>query len=404
MRNIFVGLLAFLLVISCTEKKKEKDDWVKSDFEFATNQLTVAIQEVEKAREVNAPDKVFPRTIATNGNLILTNYYDWTCGFFPGELWYMYEYSKDDIWKQHAELFTNALEGAQWDRSNHDLGFKIYCSFGNGYRLTGNEKYREVMLQAAQTLITRYKPTVGVIRSWDFNNSVWQTPVIIDNMMNLELLFWAFKETSDSTYYNIAVSHADKTMENHFRKDFSSYHVVDYDSITSQVLNKHTHQGYAHESAWARGQAWGAYGYTMCYGETKNPAYLQQAEEIIEFIFNNPNLPEDLIPYWDFDASGIPNEPRDVSAATIVASALYELSLYNIEKAELYRNRANSILTSLSLHYKATPGGDYGFLLLHSTGHKPGNSEIDAPIVYADYYFLEALLRKHKLETNQPLF
>ena len=288
--------------------------------------------------------------------------------------------------------------------STHDMGFKVYCSFGNGYRLTQDEHYKEVLLQSAHTLATRFKPAAGIIRSWDHSAAKWVCPVIIDNMMNLELLFWATKESKDSTFYRIAVDHARTTMKHHFRPDFSSYHVIDYDTITGQVLKKNTHQGFADESAWSRGQAWALYGYTMCYRETRLPEFLEQAQNIEKYLFTHPNMPEDLIPYWDFDAPGIPDEPRDVSAATVIASALYELSLYDPEKGERYRSNADKIIENLTKHYRATLKKDNGFLLLHSTGTKPTNTEVDVPIVYADYYFIEALMRKNKLEKTGKLF
>ena len=221
-------------------------------------------------------------------------------------------------------------------------------------------------------------------------------------MMNLELLFWAARESGDSTFYKIAVTHADTTMKNHFRPDYSSFHVVDYDTLSGKVLGRQTHQGYADSSAWARGQAWGLYGYTVCYRETKDPKYLAQAENIAGLIFSNKNMPEDLIPYWDYDAPGIPDEPRDVSAATVAASALYELSTFSADSVK-YRAWADRIIDTLSANYLVLPGTMHGFLLRSSTGHKPGGTEIDVPIVYADYYFLEALLRKQRLERGKPV-
>lgn len=284
------------------------------------------------------------------------------------------------------------------------MGFKVYCSFGNGYRLTQDERYKEILLHSARTLATRYIPQAGIIRSWDHSKEYWDCPVIIDNMMNLELLFWATKESQDSTYYNIAVNHARTTMKNHFRPDFSSYHVIDYDSITGEVLKKNTHQGYAHESAWSRGQAWAIYGYTLCYRETGLPEFLFQAKNIEKYLFTHKNMPDDLIPYWDFDAPQIPDEPRDASAATVIASALYELSLYDAENGARYKANADRIMENLTKNYRASLNKDNGFLLLHSTGTKPTNTEVDVPIVYADYYFLEALMRKKKLEETGRLF
>ena len=300
--------------------------------------------------------------------------------------------SGDAKWKAKADSMTRLLEKEQFNGNSHDVGFKVYCSYGSGYKLTHDTHYKEVIIQAAKTLAKRFNKTVGCIRSWDQNKQVWQYPVIIDNMMNLELLFAATRLSGDSTFYNIAVSHANTTLKNHFRKDFSSYHVVDYDTITGAAKQKMTHQGYSSESAWARGQAWGLYGFTMCYRETKNTNYLQQADSIAAFILHHPNLPKDLIPYWDYNDPQIPNVSRDVSAAAITASALYELSNYS-KQSKLYRKIADEILLNLTKYYRSAIGENKGFILLHSTGHRPANSEVDVPINYADYYYLEALLR-----------
>ena len=415
-RIFFFVAISALIAISCKNESKPEGNMVKSDFDFAGHQLTFAISEIDKAIAEESPENrekresrnlgplVNPRTINKEGKLALVVSRDWTSGFFPGELWYMYEYTKDKKWEDAARKYTDPLEREKTNGGTHDMGFKVYCSFGNGYRLTGDESYKNIMLESARTLITRYNPHLGVIRSWDHNKEKWQYPVIIDNMMNLELLFWASKESKDSVFYDIAVNHAKTTIKNHFRDDYSSYHVIDYDTITGAVLHKHTHQGYSHESGWSRGQAWGIYGYTMCYRETGLPEFLEHAKHIANYIFTHSNLPEDLIPYWDFNAPDIPNEPRDVSAATVIASALYELSLYDKENSQKYVDWANTILENLSKNYLAKENNDRGFLLLHSTGSKAHNSEVDVPLVYADYYFLEALLRKQKLEDTGKLF
>lgn len=390
-------------------------DLVQDNFSFASTQLKQAFVEMDAVRSAEPREKqllrdkhnlgplVSPRNVEADGTLHMVISRDWTSGFFPGELWYMYEYTKDNFWKEKAQEQTALLEREKVNGGTHDMGFKVYCSFGNGYRLTGDAAYKDVLLQAAYTLASRYKEKAGVIRSWDHSRDKWECPVIIDNMMNLELLFRAFKISGDSLFYHIAVNHARTTMKNHYRKDYSSYHVVDYDTISGAVLHQHTHQGYSHESAWSRGQAWGLYGYTMCYRETGLPEFLEQAKRIEHYIFSHPNLPEDLIPYWDFDAPGIPNEPWDVSAATVTASALYELSVYDPALRQEYIRKADTILENLTKSYRATPGQDRGFLLLHSTGSKMYNVEVDVPIVYADYYYLEALLRKQKLENNEPI-
>lgn len=367
-------------------------------YAFARGQLQFALQCADKARKEGdnqCKHRVTPRSINKDGSLAMIHPHDWCSGFFPGSLWQMYAYTHDDFWRQQAISNTWLIEESKWHKGTHDLGFMMNNSFGKAYQLTGERSYKDVVLQSARTLITRYSSKVKSIRSWDHNRDKWKYPVIIDNLMNLEMLFWATQETGDSIFWKIAVNHANTTMKNHFRSDYSSFHVVDYDPETGEVRARQTAQGYADDSFWSRGQAWGLYGYTMCYRFTKNPAYLQQARHIADFFFGLPNLPEDLIPYWDMKAPGIPNVPRDASAGAIMASALYELCGYvSTEDSKRYRAIADKIVDSLNLHYRAESGTTYGFLLLHSTGHHPAGSEIDVPLNYADYYYLEALTRK----------
>lgn len=322
--------------------------------------------------------------------------FDWTIGFFPGSCWYLYEQTKDEKWKTAAEYFQSKFEKLKTSTANHDLGFVFNCSYGNEYRLTKTDKSKDVLITAANSLIQRFNPKVGAIKSWDADKGWqakrgWMYPVIIDNMMNLELLFEVSKITGDDKYKNIAIAHANTTLKNHFRIDYSSVHVVDYDPETGEVRSKQTAQGYAHESSWARGQAWAVYGYTMCYRYTKDIKYLEQAKRVANFILNYKGTPADMVPYWDYNAPNIPNEPRDASAAAITASALIELANYSDEK---YLKSATGILTSLaSKEYMAEVGSNNHFILKHSTGSIPHKNEIDVPLNYADYYFLEALMR-----------
>jgi unsaturated chondroitin disaccharide hydrolase len=361
----------------------------KKIFADAEQQLLLMYKEAIANRNSR---QIFPRTLRHDSlHLVASN--DWTSGFFPGMLWLIYDYTKKPGWKTKAEEFTALMEREPTNRNSHDVGFKVYNSYGQGYRLTQNEAYKKQVMQGAATLVTRFNPTVGCIRSWDFGK--WQYPVIIDNMMNLELLFAATRLSGDSSYYNVAIAHANTTFKNHFRKDYSSFHVVDYDTITGKAIAGSTHQGYADASAWARGQAWALYGYTMCYRETKNPAYLKQAEHVAAYLMNHPLLPTDKIPYWDFNVPDLSKEPRDASAAAVIASALYELKHYSTNKKQ-YNAFADKIMYSLTKHYRASLGTSKGYILLHSTGHKPANGEVDAPLIYADYYFLEALMRKGK--------
>jgi len=373
----------------------------KKQFKKAASQVNYMLSAIDSMRSSGAAKElVAPRTVEKD-KLKLVKAQDWTSGFFSGELWYLYEFTGNKDWLAPARKFTASLESLQFFGGTHDLGFMVYCSYGNGYRLTGDTGYRSVIIQAAKTLCTRFNPVTGVIKSWDFNsNSKWKYPVIIDNMMNLELLFEATKLTGDSSFYKIAISHANTTIKNHYRPDHSSYHVIDYDPVTGAVRQKITAQGYSDSSAWARGQAWGMYGFTMCYRETKDPLYLQQALKAADYILSR--LPPDKIPYWDFDAPGIPNEPMDASAAAIAASALYELSTYTDKKN--YRKTADAILGKLCAGYLSPANQNSGFILLHSTGHKPAKSEIDVPLIYADYYFLETLMRSKKLKEKGYIF
>lgn len=377
---------------------------IKSLFTQAEQQTRLMLREVAAADKKpvgNKPPFVSPRTLDESGALQLVPARDWTSGFFPGELWYLYEYTGQPEWEKQARFYTANLENEKWNAGTHDMGFKLYTSYGNGFRLTKDPAYRDVIVQGAKSLSKRFKPTAGIIRSWDHHQEVWQCPVIIDNLMNLELLFAATRLTGDSTFYKIAVTHAQTTLKNHYRPDHSSYHVVDYDTLTGKVLKKNTHQGFSDESAWARGQAWGLYGYTVCYRETKDPAFLKQAEAIARFMLNHPRMPKDLVPYYDFDAPAIPNELRDVSAAAVMASALYELSTYGSANAS-FRAKADQVIASLSQKYASPVGKNHGFLLLHSTGAK--TFERDVPLIYADYYYLEALLRAKKLNEKKTLF
>jgi unsaturated chondroitin disaccharide hydrolase len=396
MKKLNLLLLVSLIVIlfSCGNPAGESG---KFNIDSVGEQLTLLENNTQKVvAESQGSELIVPRTINEDGSLRVVTGGDLTSGFFPGTLWYMYELTGDEAWKEKAVAYTAPLEKEQYNGSNHDVGFRMFCSYGNALRLSGDEAYIPILVQSAKTLITRYYESVGSIRSWDFNKEVWQCPVIIDNMMNLELLFWASKQTGDPIYREIAITHALTTMENQFRDDYSTVHVVDYDTITGEVRQKNTHQGYSDESSWARGQAWGLYGFTATYRFTKDQRFLEMAENIAGFLLNHPNLPEDGVPYWDYNDPGIPDVPRDVSAAAIMASALYELSTYS-DNGVFLRSEADRILDSIWENYRSSEGDNYGFILDHATGNLPRGSDIDVPMNYADYYFLEAQVRRKNL-------
>ena len=339
-------------------------------------------------------DGEFPRSLDTLGNLVTSGPKWWCCGFFPGSLWYTYEYTGNEQIKVLAEKYTRSIKVADL-LYDHDLGFEVWCSYGNAFRLTGDETYKPQIKEAAALLATRYSPVVKAVRSW--NNPHKGFRVIIDNMMNLELLEEASKMFGCDSLDHIARSHANTTMKNHFREDYTSWHLVNYVDEDGSVRRKYTVQGYSDDSAWARGQAWALYGYTMMYRETGLQEYLQQAVNVGNMIL--PYLPEDGVAYWDFNDPAIPDTYRDASAAAVMASAYLELSGYVGKKQKrAYKEIAEKIIRTLaSDDYLCSPGECCGFMLKHSVGSIPHGSEIDAPLTYADYYFLEALIRYKNL-------
>ena len=389
-RLFFLIVVQFVLTISYAQTKQQPDKALLKTIE--QNMLDAAAQ--YKVLANNLPANKFPKTyFPTTNKYEFSNSGWWCSGFYPGTLLFLYQQTKDEALYKEAQRILEVLKKEQFNTTTHDLGFMMYCSFGNSNLIQPSAAYKDILVTSAKSLSTRFSPVTGVIKSWDGKANEYL--VIIDNMMNLKLLFWATQVTGDSSFYKIAVTHANTTIKNHFRADNSSYHVINYNSQTGAIQQKRTAQGFADESAWARGQAWGLYGYTETYRETKDKQYLEQANKIAAFILNHPNLPADKIPYWDFNAPNIPNALRDVSAATIMASALLELSGYvNKDLSVKYFKTAETILKNLSTEqYKAAAGTNGGFLLKHSVGHFPAQTEIDVPLTYADYYFVEAMIR-----------
>lgn len=406
-------LTAMLCLTFCIGRVQAEDAQSEPMQSVIARSLSLArSQALLMAHNLETKAEALPRTYDKD-QLLTCDYRGWVSGFFPGLLWQLYEDSRNnrlvgddsptqtDELLRYARMFTERVEPAKHLTNTHDLGFMLYCSFGQGYRITGDRHYLDVISEGTQSLLTRWNPQLGVIKSWQTNKR-WQYPVIIDNMMNLEMLCFMSHETGDRRYEDIAQTHANTTIKNHFRDDYSTFHVVSYDTLTAQPHAKNTAQGYADPSAWARGQSWGLYGYTMMYRETLNPAYLEQARHIADFLTSHPRLPEDKIPYWDYDAPDIPAAQRDASAGAIMASALIELSqLDPSEKASRWLAVAEQqIRTLASEHYLSKPGERGGFLLGHSVGSLPAKSEVDVPLTYADYYFVEALLRLKKLQTK----
>lgn len=409
---LFCYFLMILSVVGCNPRRETEESFIQENVNFASQQMQLLLNSVGEYNGKN-----YPRTTDEEGHLVTTSRHDWTPGFFPGALWYLYELTGDKKWEDYAEKWTYPLEPHKSFTGNHDMGFMMYCSYGNAERLAPKEGYKDILIESANSLCTRFDERVQVIESWDYrkawDGSEWFYPVIIDNMMNLELLFYASHVTGDTKYRDIAVAHANTTLKYHFREDHGSYHVVDYDTITGHPLHRQTCQGYSDNSTWSRGQAWAVYGYTMMYRETKDPVYLKAAENFADYFIQH--LPDDLVPMWDFNAGEagftpdgtsyakeFKGEVRDASAAAIVCSALFELGEFSLNKA--YTDIAVKMLKSLSSpNYRAPLGGNANFIIMHCTGSLPHKSEINVPLIYADYYYLEALLRYKHLLNNQNM-
>ncbi len=388
MKLFLLLITLFSLFTACNNKEATVLDTDKY--------LNFALQQVSRTLESNSDPYQSPRQIK-HGDVTWSTVHlnDWTSGFWPGILWYMYEYSNDPYFREQANKWTLPMAGAKdRERPNHDLGFMVFNSFGNGYRLVQHHAYLPTILETADSLAAWFNPNVGTILSWPWAREKygWNHNTIIDNMMNLELLFWASKNGGDESHYDIAVTHALTTMKNHVRDDYSTYHVVVYDPVTGDVIKKSRYQGYADDSMWSRGQAWAIYGFTMCYRETGIVDFLETAKGLARTYINR--LPDDYVPCWDFDAPNAPDEYRDASAAAIAASGIIELSglIEDEDESEWFHKQAINMLQSLAENYLSD--GSNHAVLWHSVGHVPANSEVDVPIIYADYYFIEALLRE----------
>ncbi len=382
--KLFV-IVTFLLIKSIPLTAQSMAKLIDQQMKLANEQYKILAK--------NVPNDRMPKYL--KDNIVQTSDTKWWCsGFFPGSLIYLYEYTKDQDIKKEIDKRLKLLEPEKHFKGNHDLGFMMYCSFGNAYRVFKDPKYKFTIDTAAMSLATRYNKDLKVIKSWE-GGKLYKFPVIIDNMMNLELLLWAAEHGGNPYLKEIALEHTESTIKNHYRPDFSSYHVVDYNPNDGSIIKKVTHQGFSDESAWARGNAWGFYGFVTMYRFTKNKRYLDLALKMGDFMLNHKNLPKDKIPYWDFDSKDIPNTYRDASAGAIIASALLELGQYvNAQERKKYVKTAETIIRNLSSPaYFAQSGSNGGFLLMHSVGSLPHNSEVDSPLTYADYYYLEAMHR-----------
>ena len=396
MKKYLFGIMLCFLT-ACQKKQQTALD--------ADNALNYCVTQENRALEAlkdstgNYDYTMEPRNILegdTAWNCRKASEQEWCSGFWPGILWMDYAYTKDERVRKAAEGYTEALSflGSK-PAYDHDLGFLVINSFLKGYEATGNDKYKRIALAAADTLATLYNNKVGTILSWprhvkDFGGH----NTIMDNMINLELLFWASENGGSQHLKDIAISHADTTMRYHFRSDGSCYHVAIYDTLSGNFIKGVTHQGLADSSMWSRGQSWAIYGYTMVYRYTKDQRFLDFAQKVTDIYLKRlKETSNDWIPIWDMDDPCGQLAPKDASTACVVASALLELCQYvKGEKGKEYRTAAESMLRDLNSDTYQSREKNVAFLM-HSTGHHPAGSEIDASIIYADYYYLEALLR-----------
>ena len=391
-RNIWLCVIV-MSATSCVADDSWRDFDVRQQFEYCSSQASRTLEYHQENERIPYAARYGTdqwKTVKPGG---------WTSGFWSGQLWYLYEAFHSEKWLEAAKSETEKmLPVANRRASSHDVGFMMMTSLGNGWKLTHIPSYRNGLLAAADSLSRLFNPSAGTILSWPHKvEEFGGHNTIIDNMMNLELLFWAAENGGRPELRDIAISHADTTMKYHFRDDGSCYHVAVYDAVTGEFMRGCTHQGYSDDSMWARGQAWAIYGYTMCYRFTKAPRYLEHACKVTDIYLRR--LPEDKVPYWDFDDPSVPSTSKDASAAAIVASALLELSQYvNTEDSDGYRNEAVMMLRSLSASYLSHESNSA--FLKHSVGHRPAGKEVDCSINYADYYFLEALVRLDRLQKN----
>ena len=392
MKRLLTACVALCMLLTA---KAVEPAWVTKAYETAEAQSEMMYKRVQAEGKL-------PRSIQRG----LQDPQDWCVGFFPGTMWLLYAHTGDSIWAARARQGCEMIAGERFNAFDHDLGFKMQCSFGTGLSLVPDKEYEEILYRSARTLASRYNPRVGLIQSWEADTARdWKFPVIIDNMMNLELLMEAYKQSGDSTLRDIALAHADKTMRCHYRPNMTCPHVVDYDPLTGEVRKFDWNNGSddVNVSTWGRGQSWGLYGFTMMYRETGDRRYLEHAERIADYLLAHPNLPEDMVPYWDYTGSDR-STMRDAAAAAVMASALMELSTWSAKGAKYFEAGERQLKSLASDEYLAAPGTHEGFIIKHATGNYLWKSELDGALSYADYYFMEALDRYMKLINGRTLY
>jgi unsaturated chondroitin disaccharide hydrolase len=341
--------------------------------------------------------KSFPER-TESGKWICVENGGWVGGHWVGLLWLAYAYTQDPDLEKAARNWAARLAPRQFDLTTHDLGFLFELSHVLGFQLTGDVTLKPPALQAAETLSRRFNPRGGYFQAWGPPDAFFELRgrAIVDTMMNLELLFWARQETGEPKFAQMAVSHARTVIKHQIRPDFSTSHVIDFDPESGEFLKQDTHQGWSTDSCWSRGQSWAVCGFGDCYRATGDALFLETARHLAEYALHN--LPPDQVPYWDYRSPDIPDDVRDSSAASILASGLLNLSELDPdpESASRWRSRAGAILQSLWENYSSR-GTSEPSILIHGTRSKP-HGLVDHGLIYGDFYLLEALL--HLLETS----
>jgi unsaturated chondroitin disaccharide hydrolase len=386
-----LGLVVVVIAVltsGCRPTDTPFDRLVRDDVAYAGNRVS--------ATESSVPASAYPQETDASGAWKTTLPAIWTSGFQAGLDWELYQATGSPYWRALAQTRQAGVESQDVNTSDHDIGFKIFDSFGNGLRLTGDPSSKSVLLTAADHLATLYDPDVGCLLSWGDPKTDFK--VVIDSVMNLELLLWASKHGRSTTLRDIALSHARHLQTDHVRADGSTFHAVWYNPTTGAILKQGTIQGNRDASTWSRGQAWAVHGFTMMYRETGDASFLATARSTADWWL--AHVPHDMVPYWDFDFTDGSSEPRDSSAAAIAASGLLELARLDPDSARASRYQAGAVatLTSLSSSAYRSDGTGSQAILLHGTRYKndhPG--DFDTGLIFGDYYFMEALLRLRSL-------
>jgi len=371
--------------------------------------MRVAAKKLAAFDSAHTDTSKFP-TEAKGDKWVLIPPYEWTSGFYPGALWYMYEYARAtnppeaEAWRARAQRWTAGLKQEQFNRGTHDLGFMMFDSFGNGYRITKNAEYQKVLLQSAKSLAARYRPVTRMIRSQGNMEDMDRYTVIIDNMMNLELLMWASENGGGTELRQIAISHADRALKEFFRPDGSTYHVVELNPNTGDVQRKYTAQGMADESCWSRGQTWAIYGFGYMYEVTKDQRYLDAAVKAAEYYL--AHLPADNVPPSDFNSGLDGLEFKDSSAACVASSALFRLSrlVPDAARKDKYSQAAVAALRAVTEPPYFSEGDDKAGMILYSARNfhaSPNHRLTNTSLIWSDYYLLEAI--HQYLALNQSL-